>query len=99
MCVRACVHVCVHIYIYIIPSSLCFSFITQDKSPKTSIPLSHLNVTLEVPGLDERGNTMLIAYHNPKIKKTRNVFVYAESGKVCHWSTFDSIVQTSQNVV
>ena len=54
----------------------------QDRSPKESIPLTHLNVTLEVPGMETRSNAMLIAYHNSKVKKTRNIFVYAEDGKV-----------------
>ncbi len=54
----------------------------QDRNPKASIPLTHLNATLQVPGLEERNNVMLIAFHDPKIRKTRNIFVYAESGKV-----------------
>ena len=53
----------------------------QDRNPKESIPLTHLNATLEVPGMENRSNAMLIAYHNSKARKTRNIFVYAEDGK------------------
>lgn len=58
----------------------------QDRAPKAAIPLSHLNVTLQVPGLEERNNMMLIAFYDHKTRKTRNIFVYSESGKeIMNW--------------
>lgn len=57
-------------------------YLIQDRNPKESISISHLNVTLEVPGMENRSNAMLIAYHSKKARKTRNIFVYAEDGEV-----------------
>ena len=41
-----------------------------------------MNVTLNGPGLESHPNSMLIAFWDEKIKKTRHIFVYAEVGKV-----------------
>jgi hypothetical protein len=43
-----------------------------------------MNVTLNGPGLESHPNSMLIAFWDEKIKKTRHIFVYAEVGKVHH---------------
>ena len=32
--------------------------------------------------MENKSNAMLIAYHNRKARKTRNIFVYANDGKV-----------------
>ena len=54
----------------------------KDRTAKGVIPLTRLNVTLNGPGLDEHSNSMLIVYNDSKTRKTRNIFVYAEDGKV-----------------
>ena len=48
------------------------------------IPLTHLNVTLNAPGLEEHKNSMLITFNETETRRTRNIFVYSEEGKVCH---------------
>lgn len=53
----------------------------QDRTPKASIPLHYVNVTMNGPGLDDHANSMLIAFKDEKSGKTRNIFVYAENGK------------------
>jgi hypothetical protein len=53
----------------------------HDRTAKTVISLLHMNVTLNGPGLESHPNSMLIAFWDEKIKKTRHIFVYAEVGK------------------
>ena len=43
--------------------------------------IAGVNVTLDVPGMENRPNSMLINYRNEK-GIMRNMFVYAESGQV-----------------
>lgn len=55
----------------------------QDRAAKCVIPLTHLNVLMNGPGLESHPNSMLLAFWEEKLKKTRHVFVYAELAKVC----------------
>ena len=54
----------------------------QDRAAKCVIPLTHLNVLMNGPGLESHPNSMLLAFWDEKLKKTRHVFVYAELAKV-----------------
>ena len=64
----------------------------QDRTPKASIPLHYVNVTMNGPGLDDHANSMLIAFKDEKSGKTRNIFVYAENGKVInYYGIYDSV--------
>lgn len=61
---------------------------TQDLTPLGSIHLLHLNVTIEVPGMEvvqfSNRYSMLIAYNDQKSGKTRNIFVRGSDGQVRH---------------
>lgn len=75
-----------------------FLFGSQDRSAKTVIPLLHMNVVLNGPGLESHPNSMLIAFWDEKCKKTRHIFVYAEVGKVyrvatCIYNNYSTHVQ------
>lgn len=55
---------------------------SKDRSPKGTIALSHLNLVLNYPGLEDTSTSMLMTYRNEGGNVTRNIFVYAETGKV-----------------
>ena len=63
-------------------SSACISPSTPQGSPKATIPLVHVNVALHVPGMTTRNNVMLIVFYDTERKKTRNIFVAAETSFV-----------------
>ena len=67
----------------------------QDREPRGCIPLTHLNATLAAPGLEDRPNSMLIAFNDTKLKKTRNIFVYAENSRVNNIHNMHGIVTYS----
>ena len=86
-------HIHVHVFrvlvemrtIEVLPTTGTYSTlisILQDRSAKTVIPLLHLNVMLNGPGLEGHPNSMLIAFWDERCQKTRHIFVYAELGKV-----------------
>lgn len=51
-----------------------------DKKPRGSIPISTINASLCIPGV-ERSNAMLLMYRTEN-GRMRNIFVYADSGQV-----------------
>jgi len=62
---------------------LLFLSLAQDRFPKCAIPLTHLNVTLQGPGLDYHHCAMLVVFKDDSIKASRNIYVHSDDGKVC----------------
>ena len=54
----------------------------QDRIHRRAIPLTNMNVILQGPGLDYHRYAMLIVFRDEE-DKTRNLYIYAENGKVC----------------
>ena len=69
---------------YIVHMTQCLSqTCSQDSSPKHNIPVERINVTLEV-AVDKNNSMQIMARMDGK---TRNIFVYAESGTVSSYIT------------